>query len=1401
MKKNIKKYASLALITTMMGSQVIVNAQTVYALNNKYKEEIVVESSVEHENYLKLIINEVYGGGGKEGKDGNTNAPYKYDFIEIYNPTNEEINLEGLSLRYTNNSGKIVQEYKFGSEHTIKANDYFLLRCESTLGNDADKGYGEAFEADAYYDSPETGIGMSDTKGNVELLKDEELVDAVAFGNPDTFKGEGNSVEVLDIYSSARRVNFQDSNNNADDFEKVEASPTKSGSKEGEVSIVNEETEKPNQPDQGETPDNGNDTEKPEEDNTETPDNEITIKDTIDVEKIANYYTGTQNADGGVAEIVKFNSDNNKMYVINGIAQTIDVISLDNVKSDDYTNLEKDKSINVANLVNSSTFTYGDLTSIDINTKEKVVVVVVQEKDYTKSGKIVVMDYDGNLIKTFDAGIQPDMVKMTEDGKYILSANEGEPRQGYVNGVDPEGSVTVVDYKNENARNVKFDDSSVIDSDVHIRNNEGGAKLDLEPEYIAVNNDNTKAYVSLQENNAIATIDIRSGKVLSVKSLGFKDHSLEENKLDAARDDKIELETLPILGVYMPDGISYVNIGGVDYILTANEGDATEWGEYTNIEKFSKVKDKITIESNLFKGMTKEEAQAKLDEMKSSKKYDKLEVITDMGTDAIYTLGGRSFAMFKADTMELVFDSGDDFEQITSERYPKYFNSNNDEVALDSRSTKKGPEPEDVKVGKVGDKLYAFTGLERIGGVMTYDITNPNDIKFVNYENSRDFSGNIAGDSAPEGLDFIPASQSSTGTPLLLVANEVSGTVAVNEIEGEKVDVGTEDDKITDINIYHTNDTHSRVESTLNADEIQTNIGFAKFKEYIDQTSEDVDGKLVLDAGDTLHGKAFATLENGESVAKVLNAVGYDAIAPGNHDFNYGQDKLSELAEIAGVEVLAGNVKTEDDKLKYEDTMIKEIGDVKVGIFGLATPETSYKTNPNNVKGLDFGDKKSIIEDTKEMIEDLEKQGADIIVGVSHLGIDADSEVKSADVVKAVDGIDLLIDGHSHSSKENYEKIGDTIITSTGEYFENMGLVNIKYDEENDKLIEVNAKEIKAAELTNIEEDTEVKELIDFIKEGQEEILSEVIGKTEIDLNGAREFVRTGHTNLGYLLTSSMLSETKADIALTNGGGIRDSIAKGDITKGDVLQVLPFGNYIVTIEATGQQIIDALNHGLVVGAGSFTHFAGMEVKVKEVKNEDITRYEVVSITIDGKEIDKNSKYTVATNDFLAVGGDDYTMLSECKLLNEFSSLDEALIKYIQSEGEAGINLANEMNLLSVIDDESQDGADGDDSEDDENQGGEDNEDDSVDDENQGGAGGDDSEDDENQGGEDNEDDLVDDENQGGADDEDDSDDDKNQGGTDDDTNAPKTYDTGILGYLGLGLAGIIGLVVNRFKRK
>ena len=512
------------------------------------------------------------------------------------------------------------------------------------------------------------------------------------------------------------------------------------------------------------------------------------FKNTIDISKIAGYSTGVSDEEGGVAEIVKYNPHNKKFYVINGKAQTIDIVSLKGLSPSGNQTLVKEKSINIAEAVNSSSFAYGDLTSIDINTTKKVIVAAVQEQDYSKAGKIVVMNYDGKILKTFDAGVQPDMIKMSVDGSYILTANEGEPRKGLVNGVDPEGSVTIVNYKTGKTNLVKFTDTKVIDEDVHIRNQAGKAVTDLEPEYIALSDDNKKAYVTLQENNAIATIDVHSGKVISVKSLGFKDHSLPQNALDAARDDKINITTLPIKGLYMPDSITQVTIDGENYLVTANEGDATEWEEFTNVTDFKDIKDRITIQDGTFKGMTKEEAESKLSAMKNDEGFDKLEVLTDMGTDAVYTLGGRSFSIWKADTMELVYDSGSDFEKITAETYPQYFNWSNDDDEMDKRSAKKGPEPEDVKIGKVDNKVYAFIGLERIGGIMSYDITDPSNAKFANYVNTRDFSGKIAGDVSPEGLEFIPAQLSPTLRPLVLSGNEVSGTVAVNQLNVKAFD-------------------------------------------------------------------------------------------------------------------------------------------------------------------------------------------------------------------------------------------------------------------------------------------------------------------------------------------------------------------------------------------------------------------------------------------------------------------------------------------------------------------------------------------------------------------------------------------------------------------------------------
>lgn len=523
--------------------------------------------------------------------------------------------------------------------------------------------------------------------------------------------------------------------------------------------------------------------------------NALTNKDSISINKIGQYKAGDANKDGGVAEIVTYNKENNKMYTISGTDKKIHVVDMSTLEKNKSTELKSTKIINVEEEIKKfdDSFKYGDITSIDINYEKKIVVATVQHEDYNTNGKIIIMNYDGEIQEVFECGVQPDMVKISSDGKYILTADEGEPREGYgENVIDPEGSVTILNYETKETKTVKFDDSQ-LEGKVLIRNKEGGAKVDLEPEYISLSTNGKTAYVALQENNAIATIDIESGNVKSVKSLGFKDYSVSGNELDAAKDGQINIEDLPILGAYMPDGITNINIGGVEYILTANEGDGTEWAEGTenevkNIAKLKKINvNELDIQEDTYAGFSKEEATEKIKEMASTKGYEDLEVLTDVDNEAIYILGGRSFSIRRADTMEIVFDSGADFENIISERYPEYFNVSNSKIEMDARSTKKGPEPEYVEVGKIGDKVYAFVGIERQGGIMTYDITNPSQAKFINYYNTRDYSSDIAGDSGPEGLKFIFSQDNPTNQDLLLVANEVSGTVAVNQIGENQV--------------------------------------------------------------------------------------------------------------------------------------------------------------------------------------------------------------------------------------------------------------------------------------------------------------------------------------------------------------------------------------------------------------------------------------------------------------------------------------------------------------------------------------------------------------------------------------------------------------------------------------
>ncbi|MCF2945396.1 choice-of-anchor I family protein [Paenibacillus tarimensis] len=478
---------------------------------------------------------------------------------------------------------------------------------------------------------------------------------------------------------------------------------------------------------------------------------------------LGSYSTGYQSEDGGVAEIVKYNPDNKKMYLVNGMEQKIDIVSLADVKSEEENTYKLDKRIDVTGMVPD--FTFGDITSVDINTERNIVAVAVQEKDHTKPGAVLVLDYDGSLIHYIRVGVQPDMLAFTPDGQYILTANEGEPRAGYGEGaVDPKGSVSVIDLrhgvKSAEAVNVTFDafdakrDQLVADK---VLLKKGAApSVDLEPEYIAVDKNSRMAYVSLQEANAIAVLDIAKYRFTSVRGLGFKDHSQPGNELDLLKDGKAELKSQPVHGVYMPDGLAAAEIGGKTYLLTANEGDAREWGDYENIHSV--------------------EIDGRKVEMLKNEEHDGLE------EGKQYVLGGRSFSIWDAETMELVYDSGSEFEKRTAELYPKYFNASNKNTKLDDRSGKKGPEPEDIKVLEAEGRLYAVAGLERIGGVMVYDITDPGKAAYYDYMNTRDYSAPIAGDVSPEGLAVVKAEDSPTRYPLILAAHEVSGTVAVYQL-------------------------------------------------------------------------------------------------------------------------------------------------------------------------------------------------------------------------------------------------------------------------------------------------------------------------------------------------------------------------------------------------------------------------------------------------------------------------------------------------------------------------------------------------------------------------------------------------------------------------------------------
>lgn len=522
---------------------------------------------------------------------------------------------------------------------------------------------------------------------------------------------------------------------------------------------------------------------------------------TIDLVKIGTYQTGI--FDDGAAEISSYDPKTKRLFVINAHTPSLDILDLSNPSS--------------PTLVNTIDMTLYGAAANSVTVHDKLVAVAVEATTKTDPGSVVFFDPNGNFLKQVTVGSLPDMLAFTPNGKYILVANEGEPTSYCTPSLatDPEGSISIIKIPNKiskltqaDVRNVGFtqfngQEAMLKSQGIRIYGPGATAAQDFEPEYIAISKNSQKAWIALQENNALAVLDIKSGTITDLFPLGFKEHLSTENAFDASDKDgpSINIANWPVKGMYQPDGIAFYKHDGQGYLVTANEGDTrADWPCFN--EEVRIGSSSVVLDPDVFPNAAALKTNAQLGRLTITNADGNTDADTQY--EELYVPGARSFSIW-SESGVLVFDSGDDFEQITASQIPANFNSNHDSNAsFDTRSDNKGPEPEGVTLGKIKGHKFAFIGLERIGGVMIYDITNPQAPEFKNYVNNRDFtvlttiSGTtnpLVGDLGPEGILFIDKKDSPNGKPLLVTANEVSGTTTIFEINVSGLNDDDDDDE------------------------------------------------------------------------------------------------------------------------------------------------------------------------------------------------------------------------------------------------------------------------------------------------------------------------------------------------------------------------------------------------------------------------------------------------------------------------------------------------------------------------------------------------------------------------------------------------------------------------------
>ena len=479
--------------------------------------------------------------------------------------------------------------------------------------------------------------------------------------------------------------------------------------------------------------------------------------------------------DGAAAEIAAYDPGTQRIFVTNAAENRVDVIDIDDP----------------AHPIMVTPLDTEGLSPNSVAVTTGKVAVAVESSPKTDPGYVMLFTPTGTKLAQYAVGALPDMLTFTPDGKYILVANEGEPDTEYLN--DPEGSVSIITVATGEVRTAGFGGFSADELDPTIRLFGLNASIaqDLEPEYIAVAPDSKTAWVTLQEANALGVLDIESGKFVEIVPAGLKDHSLPGNGIDASdRDDGINIRNWPVLGMRMPDAIASFQAAGKTYYVTANEGDARE---YDGLEEETRISS-LTLDPTAFPDADTLQANANLGRLNVTEVNGDTD--GDGDYDELWSFGGRGITIYSSDGA-IVWDSGDQFEKITAAAYPENFNASNDDNSLDNRSDNKGPEPEGLTTGSLGGRQYVFVTLERIGGVMVFDVTDPIHPFFVTYANNRNFGADPesaeALDLGPESAVMISAGESPNGKPLLVVPNEVSGSTTIFQI-GALTDVT---DKVT----------------------------------------------------------------------------------------------------------------------------------------------------------------------------------------------------------------------------------------------------------------------------------------------------------------------------------------------------------------------------------------------------------------------------------------------------------------------------------------------------------------------------------------------------------------------------------------------------------------------------